>query len=121
MAGSRERATGMRRLLAAVRHSLEGLRAALGEAAFRQELALSAVLVPLGLYLGKGGVERALLVGSVLLVLIVELLNSAIEAVVDRVSLEDHALSKRAKDIGSAAVMLALLTLGAVWSLVLLG
>jgi diacylglycerol kinase (ATP) len=80
---------------------------------------LAAVLVPLGLWLGNDGVERALMVGSVLLVLVVELLNSAVEATVDRVSLEDHRLAKRAKDIGSAAVMVSLLTVGAVWLLVL--
>ncbi len=120
MAGPRKGATGLRRILDAARYSLAGLRAALSEAAFRQELALSAVLAPLGLYLGKGGVERALLVGSVLLVLIVELLNSALEAAVDRVSLEDHALSKRAKDIGSAAVMLAFVNAAVIWLLVLL-
>jgi len=97
--------TGLRRLMNAAGYSLSGLAAAARhEDAFRQELVLSAILVPLGLWLGHGGVERALLVGSVLLVLIVELLNSAVEATVDRVSLEDHSLAKRAKDIGSAAV-----------------
>jgi diacylglycerol kinase (ATP) len=119
MAGSRKGATGMRRLLDAARYSVAGLRAALSEAAFRQELALAAVLVPLGLYLGKSGVERALLAGSLLLVLIVELLNSAIEAAVDRISLEDHSLAKRAKDIGSAAVMLTLAAAAVTWFLVL--
>jgi len=120
MAGSRKGATGVRRLLNAARYSFAGLFSALSEAAFRQELALAAVLIPLGWYLGDSGVERALLAGSVLLVLIVELLNSAVEAVVDRVSLEDHALSKRAKDLGSAAVMLALVNAAVVWMLVLL-
>ena len=80
---------------------------------------LAAILVPLGLWLGANGVERALLAGSVLLVLIVELLNSAIESTVDRISLDRHDLSKRAKDIGSAAVMLALLAAAATWLLVL--
>ena len=80
---------------------------------------LAAVMIPLGLWLGKSGVERALLVGSVLLVLIVELLNSAIEATVDRVSLDDHNLAKRAKDLGSAAVMLSLLNVAVVWMLIL--
>jgi diacylglycerol kinase (ATP) len=121
MAGSRKGATGLRRLLNAARHSFEGFSAALSEAAFRQELILAAVLVPLGLFLGATGMERALLAGSVVLVLVVELLNSAIEAAVDRVSLEDHALSKRAKDLGSAAVMLALVNLVAMWALVLAG
>ena len=109
----------MRRLLDAALYSISGLRAALTEAAFRQELALAAVLVPLGLYLGNSGVERSLLAGSLLLVLIVELLNSAVEAAVDRISLEDHSLAKRAKDIGSAAVMLALATATVTWLLVL--
>jgi len=113
--------TGMRRVINAARYSLEGLAAAARhEDAFRQELILAAVLVPLGLWLGADGVERALLVGSVLMVLVVELLNSAVEATVDRVSLEDHQLAKRAKDIGSAAVMMSLVTVGVVWLLVLL-
>ena len=109
----------MRRMINATRYSLAGLKAALSEAAFRQELALSLVLIPLGLHLAESGLERALLVGSVLLVLIVELLNSAVEAAIDRVSPELHDLSKRAKDLGSAAVMLALVNLAIVWLLVL--
>ena len=114
--------TGLQRLINATRYSLAGLTAATrNEDAFRQELLLAAVLVPVGLWLGHSGTDKALLVGSVLLLLIVELLNSAIEAAVDRVSLEDHALAKRAKDIGSAAVMLSLVNLAAVWLLVLLG
>ena len=113
--------TGVQRVINATRYSLEGLAAAARhEDAFRQELILAAVMVPLGLWLGNDGVERALLVGSVLMVLVVELLNSAVEATVDRVSLEDHLLAKRAKDIGSAAVMMSLVTVGAVWLLVLL-
>ena len=113
--------TGLRRLINATRYSLSGLAAAARhEDAFRQELMLAAVLVPLGLALGSTGVERALMVGSVLLVLIVELVNSAVEATVDRVSLDDHSLAKRAKDIGSAAVMLALANVAAVWLLILL-
>jgi diacylglycerol kinase (ATP) len=120
MAGSRSGATSVRRLLNAARFSLEGFRSALSESAFRLELSLAAVLIPLGLYLGMSGVERALLVGSVLLVLIVELANSAIEAVVDRISLEEHPLAKRAKDLGSAAVMIALCNVAAVWLLILL-
>jgi diacylglycerol kinase (ATP) len=113
--------TGLQRLINATGYSISGLAAAARhEDAFRQELMLAAVLVPLGLYLGGGGAERALLVGSVLLVLIVELLNSAVEATVDRVSLDDHSLAKRAKDIGSAAVMLSLVNVGVVWLLVLL-
>ena len=113
--------TGLQRLINATRYSLEGFAAAIRhEDAFRQELILAALLVPLGLWLGNDGVERALMVGSVLLVLVVELLNSAVEATVDRVSLEDHQLAKRAKDIGSAAVMVSLATVGVVWLLVLL-
>jgi diacylglycerol kinase (ATP) len=112
--------TGLRRVINATRYSISGLTAAARhEDAFRQELILAAVLVPLGLWLGKTGVERALLVGSVLLVLIVELLNSAVEATVDRVSLDDHSLAKRAKDIGSAAVMLSLVNVAAIWLLIL--
>ena len=114
--------TGLRRILNATRYSLDGLAAAARhEDAFRQELMLVAVLAPLGLWLGNTGVERALLVGSLLVVLIVELLNSAVEATVDRVSLDAHPLAKRAKDLGSAAVMLSLLLAGTTWLLVLLG
>ncbi len=114
-------ATGLRRLLNATRFSLEGIaEAARREEAFRQELVLAVVLVPLGLWLGSDGVERTLLVGSILLVLIVELLNSAIEATIDRVSLEEHALAKRAKDYCSAAVMFALVLAASTWLLVLL-
>src|SRR5258706_14686835 len=120
MAGDRKSATDLRRLLDALRVSFAGLAAALGEGAFRMELAGAAVFIPLGLYLGATGVQRALLVGSVLLVLIVELVNSAMEAAVDRISLELHPLSKRAKDMGSAAVMMALCNVAAVWLLVLL-
>ena len=113
--------TGFTRLANATRYSAAGLAAALrNEDAFRVELMFAAVMVPLGLWLGPGGTGKALLLGSVLLVLIVELLNSAIEAAVDRISLENHHLAKRAKDIGSAAVMLALINVVAVWALVLL-
>ncbi|MDX9706109.1 MAG: diacylglycerol kinase [Azospira sp.] len=111
---------GLRRLINAFGYSRKGLAAAWKhEAAFREEVMLAAVAVPLGLWLGQGGVEKALLVGSILFVLVVELLNSAIEAVVDRVSDEHHELSGRAKDIGSAAVLLALLLAAAVWGLIL--
>jgi diacylglycerol kinase (ATP) len=91
------------------------------EAAFRQELALAVIVIPLGLWLGHGGVERALLVAPMLLILIVELLNSAIEATVDRIGFERHALAGLAKDIGSAAVFMSFVLLSAVWLLVLLG
>jgi diacylglycerol kinase (ATP) len=114
--------TGLRRLINATRYSLAGLAAALRhESAFRQEAMLAVVLVPAGALLGTTGVARALLIGSVLLVLVVELLNSAVEAAVDRVSPEEHALSKRAKDLGSAAVMVSLANVVAVWLIVLAG
>ncbi|HSN73414.1 MAG TPA: diacylglycerol kinase, partial [Steroidobacteraceae bacterium] len=106
----RQKPTGLKRLLLATGHSWRGLVGAFREeAAFRQELALTVVLLPLGIWLGRTGVERALLIGSLLLVLIVELLNSGIEAVVDRVGLERHELSGLAKDMGSAAVLVSLL------------
>ena len=111
---------GLGRIWNATLYSRDGLLAAWRhEAAFRQELLLVAPLLPLGLYLGNNGIERALLVGSLLLILIVELVNSAVEAVVDRVSSEHHDLSKRAKDLGSAAVMLSLLNAAVVWGLTL--
>jgi len=104
----------------AARNSLAGVAAAArNEGAFQVELAVCVVLVPLGLWLGGTGVERALLVSSVLIVLCAELVNTALEAAVDRISLEIHPLAKRAKDIGSAAVLLALVNAGAVWLLVL--
>ena len=114
--------TGLRRLLNAARYTWDGLRAAFKhEDAFRQEVFLALLLIPLALYLGETGVERALMVAAVLGVLMVELLNSALEAAVDRISLEHHTLIKRAKDMGSAAVMLALINVVVVWALVLLG
>jgi diacylglycerol kinase (ATP) len=114
-------ATGLRRVMSAARNSLAGLAEAIRcEDAFRQELVLAALLVPLAFWLGSNGVERALLVGTVLLVLIVELLNSAVEATVDRISFENHRLAKRAKDIGSAAVLIALLNAACVWALVVI-
>jgi diacylglycerol kinase (ATP) len=113
--------TGLRRILSATRNSLEGFVAAVRhEDAFRQELIMAAVLVPVGIWLGKDGLERALLVASVLLILVVELLNSAVEATVDRISFDNHRLAKRAKDIGSAAVMLSICTAAVVWLLVLI-
>ncbi len=112
--------TGLRRVLNAAGYSADGLRAAFRhEDAFRQELLLSCVLIPLGIWLGNTGIERALMTFSVLLVLMFELVNSAIEATVDRISLENHLLAKRAKDIGSAAVMIALANVALVWALVL--
>lgn len=112
--------TGIRRLLNAFGYSMDGFKAAYQhEDAFRQEVWLALVLIPLALMIESYSVHRVLMIGSVLLVMIVELLNSAVEAVVDRVSIERHALAKRAKDIGSAAVLLALINLVMVWSLIL--
>ena len=112
--------TGLQRVWNAFHYSRAGLYAAFTcEDAFRQEAMLAALLIPITFFLPVGGIGRALMIASVLLVLIVELLNSAIEAVVDRVSLDRHHLSKRAKDIGSAAVLLALINVVSVWACVL--
>lgn len=114
--------TGLRRLWNALGYSFHGMASAFRhEDAFRQETFLAALLIPTVFFLHVGGSERALMVASVLLVLIVELLNSAVEAAVDRISLENHLLAKRAKDIGSAAVFLSLVNVVVVWSLVLFG
>jgi diacylglycerol kinase (ATP) len=114
--------TGLRRLFNAFFYTLDGLRAAYRhEDAFRQETWLAAVLIPLAFFLPPPALGKALMIASVLLVLIVELINSAIEAAIDRISLERHNLSKRAKDIGSAAVMIALINVVATWGLVLFG
>ncbi|MBS1217165.1 MAG: diacylglycerol kinase [Proteobacteria bacterium] len=114
--------TGLQRVWNAFFYSMDGLRAAFRhEDAFRQEVFLAAVLLPAAWFTPAAGTGKALMVASVLLVLIVELLNSAVEAAVDRISLENHALAKRAKDIGSAAVLLALLNVPVVWGLVLFG
>jgi len=114
--------TGLQRIWNAFLYSLDGLRAAFRhEDAFRQEVLLAALLIPAAFFLPAGGMGRALMIGSVLLVLIVELLNSAVEAAVDRISLEDHKLAKRAKDIGSAAVFLSLVNVPVIWLLVLFG
>ena len=108
------------RLWNAVFYSLDGLSAAFKhEDAFRQEVLLALILIPIGLHLPATGIGKALMVASVLLVLVVELINSSIEAVTDRVSLEDHVLAKRAKDMASAAVMIALINVPVVWLLVL--
>jgi len=113
--------TGIKRILKAGVFSWQGIRAALKhEAAFRQELLLAMVLVPLAFWLGNTGMEIALMVACVLLVLMVEILNSAIEAVVDRIGLEHHELCGRAKDMGSAAVLFSLVNLVLVWALVLI-
>jgi diacylglycerol kinase (ATP) len=111
---------GLARFIKASGYSWQGLRAAWRhEAAFRQEACLSLVLIPLGLYLGENGVEKALLVTSVMLLPITEIINSAIEAVVDRHGAEYHELAGRAKDMASAAVALAIVLVVAVWVLVL--
>jgi diacylglycerol kinase (ATP) len=113
---------GVTRVLRAMAASVNGLVGAFREeAAFRQELGLAVIVIPLGLWLGHGGVERTLLIAPMLLILIVELLNSAIEATVDRIGFERHALAGLAKDIGSAAVFMSFVLLTAVWLLVLLG
>jgi diacylglycerol kinase (ATP) len=113
---------GLARVLRALGSSGKGLAGAFREeAAFRQELALALAVIPLGLWLGHNGVERTLLVAPMLLVLIVELLNSAVEATVDRIGFERHALAGLAKDIGSAAVFMSFVLLVTVWLLVLLG
>ena len=118
----REKPQGFTRLFRAFGASGKGLVGAfIEEAAFRQELALAVIVVPFGLWLGHNGVERALLVAPMFLVLVVELLNSAIEAAVDRVGLERHVLAGLAKDIGSAAVLMAFVLMAVVWALVLLG
>jgi diacylglycerol kinase (ATP) len=116
-----QRPTGLQRVWLATRHSMRGLRHCYrSEAAFRQELWLAAVLLPAALWFGHDGIERALLVGSMLLVLIVELLNTGIEVVVDRIGTEHHHLSGFAKDLGSSAVFFSLLLLATTWTLVLL-
>ncbi|MBU1365213.1 MAG: diacylglycerol kinase [Gammaproteobacteria bacterium] len=111
---------GLRRLINALGYSRDGIAAAWrNEAAFRQEILLAAIALPLAFYLGKSGVERALMIASIVLVLIVEILNSAVEAVVDKASPEKSELAKRAKDMGSAAVLLALVNAAAVWACLL--
>jgi diacylglycerol kinase (ATP) len=116
----RNKPTGITRLLRAFGYSFQGFGYAWREeAAFRQEVALSLLVIPAGLYFGNTGVERALLVFPMLLILVVEILNSAVEAVVDRSGTERHPLSGMAKDMGSAAVMLSFALLGTVWLLIL--
>lgn len=113
--------TGIRRIINATGYSLDGLKAAfVGEAAFRQLVLLNVALIPIAFILDVSSVERALMVAVCLLLLIVELLNSAIEAVVDRISEEIHPLSKNAKDMGSAAQMVALFAIAVVWGIILL-
>lgn len=113
------RSTGVRRMIKATFYSIAGLRAAwVHEAAFRQECIAAAVLAPIAWWLGQDAVQRALLLGTCLLVIVVELLNSAVEAVVDRVGADHHDLAGRAKDMSSAAVMVSLVLTAVVWSLI---
>lgn len=107
--------TGLHRLWHATRYSLDGLRAGWGQAAFRQEAFAALVLLPASLWLGQNWVEVALLGGAVVLVLVVELLNSGVEAAIDRIGPEWHVLSKQAKDMGSAAVLLSVLLCAGIW------
>jgi diacylglycerol kinase (ATP) len=112
--------TGLKRLVNAFGYSLAGFKAAYKhEDAFRQEVLLAVILIPLALWMPLLAINKALMIASVLLVIIIELLNSAIEATVDRISLENHDLAKRAKDIGSAAVLVSLINVVVVWSLVI--
>ena len=112
--------TGIKRLANAFTYSVAGTFAAFKhEDAFRQEVILSSVLIPLAIYLGQTGIEQALMIASVLLVIIVELLNSSVEVTVDRISVKRHKLSKRAKDIGSAAVFFSLINAAVIWFLIL--
>lgn len=114
--------TGLKRIFNACGYSLSGLKAAYkNEAAFRQEIFLGLILFPLAIWIADSSLERVVLIGSLMLVLITELLNSAIEAVVDRIGIEKHELAGRAKDIGSAAVMISLINVLIVWGLVLWG
>lgn len=107
--------SGLSRVWHAAGYSMAGLRAGWEEAAFRQEALAAIVLVPAAFWLGRSWVEVALLAGSVLMLMAIELLNTAVEAAIDRIGLERHPLSKRAKDMGSAAVLLALLVAGGIW------
>lgn len=117
-----ERKTGLARILKAYTYTQEGLIATFkSEAAFRQELALAVILIPLALYFGPGGVAKAVMVASVMLVLVIELVNSAIEAAINRFGPEWNAYSKHAKDAGSAAVFVSLVNVAVVWALCLFG
>ena len=112
--------TGIKRLANAFKYSVAGTLAAFKhEDAFRQEVILSIVLIPLAIYLGETTTEQALMITSVLLIIIVELLNSSVEATVDRISIKRHKLAKRAKDIGSAAVFFSLVNASVIWFLIL--
>ncbi|MGR6980089.1 diacylglycerol kinase [Testudinibacter sp. P27/CKL/0425] len=111
---------GFTHIIKATGYSIQGFKQALGETAFQHELIMVAVLIPLAFLLGDNGVEWALMIGSALLVLVVELLNSAIEAVVDRIGTDYHALSGKAKDLGSAAVTMTLLIMALIWLLIIM-
>jgi len=112
--------TGIKRLANAFTYSVAGTLAAFKhEDAFRQEVILSTILIPLAIYLGQTAIEQALMIASILLIIIVELLNSSVEATVDRISVKRHKLSKRAKDIGSAAVFFSLMNAAVIWFLIL--
>lgn len=112
---------GLSRLIAAARYSLDGLRSAFGsEEAFRLEVLVFVIFTPVALWLGDTAVEKVLLIASLLLLMIVELLNTAVEAVVNRVGSEYHDLSRKAKDIGSAAVLLAMIVVAFVWAMLIL-
>ncbi len=116
-----EKKTGLARIIKATEYSLAGIKAAWKhEAAFRQELFALTILLPLALFLGKNGIERALLISSIMIVIVTELLNSALEAVVDRVGFELHPLAKRAKDLGSAAVFVSIGIVIIVWALIVI-
>ena len=113
--------TGIKRLANAFTYSVAGTLAAFKhEDAFRQEVILSTILIPLAIYLGQTAIEQALMITSILLIIIVELLNSSVEATVDRISVKRHKLSKRAKDIGSAAVFFSLVNAAVIWFLILI-
>lgn len=117
----KHRHTGLTRIIKAFGYSLDGLRAAYAsEAAFRQELWLCAIAVPIAFWLDVTAVERALLIGSLFLILIAELINTAIETLIERISSDIHPFSKKAKDIGSAVVLMALLGAGCIWGIILL-
>ncbi|HMS27987.1 MAG TPA: diacylglycerol kinase [Burkholderiaceae bacterium] len=115
MVNPQKQRSGLNRILHAGGYSLEGLKAGWGETAFRQEALAALVMLPASFWLGQNWTEIAILAGSVLLVLMVELLNTGIEAAIDRIGPEWHDLSKRAKDMGSAAVLLSLLLCGGIW------
>ncbi|MCP3943560.1 MAG: diacylglycerol kinase [Desulfobacteraceae bacterium] len=113
--------TGLSRIIKATRYSFAGIKAAWKyEAAFRQEFVGLVILIPLGLFLGKSGVEKALLISSPMIVILTELINSALEAVVDRIGLESHPLAGRAKDMGSAAVFVSILIVIVIWTVILI-